>query len=147
LHECALLLKVLKLHFQILKFWKYFILQTIRKRPSTFRFCMKGPLRFPNFYILRTWFCSLTPNYPTKVPPDLFYGEICWAKLSFLHSESEFVWKVPLGLQISNIWIRSFIPGPQINIQKCHQIYSTVKFVEQNLNFPILSRNLNGRYP
>jgi hypothetical protein len=34
--------------------------------------------------------------------------------------------------------------GPE---QKCHQIYSTVKFVEQNFHFPILSRNLYGRHP
>jgi hypothetical protein len=27
--------------------------------------------------------------------------------------------------------------------QKCHQIYSTVKFVEQNFDFPILRRNLH----
>jgi hypothetical protein len=27
----------------------FHILQTIRKRPSTFRFCMERPLRFPNF--------------------------------------------------------------------------------------------------
>jgi hypothetical protein len=30
--------------------------------------------------------------------------------------------------------------------QKWHQICSTVKFVEQNFHFPILSRNLYGRY-
>jgi hypothetical protein len=27
----------------------FHILQTIRKRPFTFRFCTEGPLRFPNF--------------------------------------------------------------------------------------------------
>jgi hypothetical protein len=27
----------------------FHILQNIRKRPSTFRFCMEGPLRFLNF--------------------------------------------------------------------------------------------------
>jgi hypothetical protein len=48
--------------------------------------------------------------------------------------------------QISKFWVRSFIPWPQITGQKCHQIYSTVKFVEQNFHFPILSRNLYGRY-
>jgi hypothetical protein len=30
----------------------------------------------------------------------LVYGEIFWTKLSFPHSESEFVWEVPLGLKI-----------------------------------------------
>jgi hypothetical protein len=108
----------------------FHILQTIRSRPSTLRFCMELPLRFPNFWILRTWFCSLTPNYSTKVPPDLFYGEICWTKLSFPHSESEFVKKVPLRHEISKFWVRSFVPGPKITKQKYHQIYSTVKFVE-----------------
>jgi hypothetical protein len=63
---------------------------------------------------LRTWFCSWTPNDRTKMPPDLFYGESCWTKLSFPHSESEFVWEVPLGHKISKIWICSFIYGPKL---------------------------------
>jgi hypothetical protein len=79
--------------------------------------------------------------------PDLFYGEICWTKLSFPHSESEFVWKVPSKLKIYKFWVRSFISWPQITEQKYHQIYSTIKFVEQNFHSPILSRNLYRRYP
>jgi hypothetical protein len=35
-----------------------------------------------------------------------------------------------------------FVPGPQYSQQKCHQIGSTVKLVEQNFHFPIPSRNL-----
>jgi hypothetical protein len=99
-------------------------------------------LRTQNLTILNTLFYFWTPNYRTKVPPDLFYGEICWTKLSFSHSESEFVWEVPLGFKITKFWKRSFISGPQITKQKCHQIYSTVKLVEQNFHFPILSWNL-----
>jgi hypothetical protein len=50
---------------------------------------------------------------------------------------SKFVWKDPSDFQISKFWVHSFIPGPQISEQKCHQIYSTVKFVEQSFHFPI----------
>jgi hypothetical protein len=42
------------------------------------------------------------------------------------------------------VWCASW---PRTIEQKCHQIYSTVKFVEQNFHSPILSRNLYGRYP
>jgi hypothetical protein len=97
------------------------------------------------FFKQCSFFYSLTPNYWTKVPPDLFYGEICWTKLSFPHSESEFAWEVPLELNIYKFWVRSFISWPQITQQKCHQIDSTVKFVEQNFHSPSLSRNLNSK--
>jgi hypothetical protein len=59
---------------------------------------------------------------------------------------SKFVWKDPQDFQISKFWVRSFILWPQITHQKCHQIYSTVKFVKQSFHFPILSRNLYERY-
>jgi hypothetical protein len=58
-----------------------------------------------------------------------------------------FVRNDPQDFQISKFWVRGFIPWPRITEQKCHQIYSTVKFVEQNFHFPILCRNLYGRYP
>jgi hypothetical protein len=31
------------------------------------------------------------------------------SKFSFSHSESEFVWKVPVGLKILKFWIRSYL--------------------------------------
>jgi hypothetical protein len=34
------------------------------------------------------------------VPSDLFYDEIRSINFSFPHSESEFVWEVPLGLKV-----------------------------------------------
>jgi hypothetical protein len=43
------------------------------------------------------------------VPSDLFYGEICWIKLAFSHFETKFVWEVPLGLKISNFWVRHYL--------------------------------------
>jgi hypothetical protein len=51
------------------------------------------------------------------------YGDICWTKFSFYHSESEFVWDVPLGLKISKFCVRSFVPGPQITDQKYHHVF------------------------
>jgi hypothetical protein len=72
----------------------YCILQTILKRPSNFKLCMKRPFRFSN----------------------------------------------------SEFWVGNFVLWPRIIKQKCNQIYSTVKFVDQNFHFPILSRNLYGRY-
>jgi hypothetical protein len=48
-------------------------------------------------------------NYWAKVPPDLFHGEICWTELSFPHSDSEFVKKVPLILKIQKFWVRHFL--------------------------------------
>jgi hypothetical protein len=48
------------------------------------------------------------------VPTNLFYDEICWTKLSFLHSESEFAWKVPLGLKISKFRVSLIF-----RLQKC----------------------------
>jgi hypothetical protein len=100
--------------------------------------CRGGTLRTKNLTILNTQFYFWTPNYGTKVPPDLFYGEICWTKPSFPQSESEFVWEIPLGFKISKFWIRSFISRPQNNKQNSLQIYSTVKFVEQNFHLPQL---------
>jgi hypothetical protein len=54
------------------------------------------------------------------------------------------VWEVVLGCQISKLCIFIFVPGPQNSYQKLHHICSTLKFVEQNFLFPILSRNLYG---
>jgi hypothetical protein len=39
--------------------------------------------------------------WQVKMTSNVFYGEISWTNLSFSHSESEFVWEVPLGLKIS----------------------------------------------
>jgi hypothetical protein len=50
-------------------------LQTIRKRPSTFRFCMEGPLRYPNLKFLNSE--NVVLFFDPELPPDLFYGEIC----------------------------------------------------------------------
>jgi hypothetical protein len=44
------------------------------------------------------------------------------------------------------VWVRSSVLWPKITEQKCHKIYSKVKFVEHNFHFPILSRNFYGRY-
>jgi hypothetical protein len=85
------------------------ILQTIRNGPSNFKLCMKRLLRFSNFLILSTLFYFLTSNYSTKMPPDLFHGQICWSKLSFSHSESEFVWEWPLILKIQKFWVRHYL--------------------------------------
>jgi hypothetical protein len=38
----------------------------------------------------------------------------------------------------------SFVSGPQITKQKCHQIFSMVKFNKQNFHFSILSQNFYG---
>jgi hypothetical protein len=46
-----------------------------------------------------------------------------------------------LGCQISKLCVFILVPGPQNSYQKWHHICSTVKFVEQNFHFPILSRN------
>jgi hypothetical protein len=54
---------------------------------------------------------------------------------------------VPLGTWISKFWVFCFVSGHQDTRQKCHQICSRMKFAEQNFHFPILSRNLDGRYP
>jgi hypothetical protein len=71
--------------------------------------CIRGTLKTRNFKILSAQFCSWTPNYWTKVPSDLFYGEICCIKLSFPLSESEFVWEIPLGLKILKFWVRHYL--------------------------------------
>jgi hypothetical protein len=46
---CIFFFKKKKSDAQVGRVNTFHILQTIRKRPSTFRFCMEGPLRFPNF--------------------------------------------------------------------------------------------------
>jgi hypothetical protein len=55
-------------------------------------------------WISKFWvFCFVSGHqykYSTKVPSDLFYDEIRWTKFSFSHSESEFVWEVPLRLKV-----------------------------------------------
>jgi hypothetical protein len=51
---------------------------------------MKGPLKFQNFKIL-SMFLDPKLQKQTKEPSDLFYGEICGIKLSFSHSDSEFI--------------------------------------------------------
>jgi hypothetical protein len=43
---------------------------------------------------------------------------------------SDFVLKNTKDSHISKFWVRSIVPGPRITDQKCHQIYSTVKFAE-----------------
>jgi hypothetical protein len=53
--------------------------------------------KFQNFEHLILF---LNPKLLNKVPSDLFYDKIRLTKLSFFHSESEFVWEVPLRLQI-----------------------------------------------
>jgi hypothetical protein len=80
--------------------------------------CMKSILRTQNFKILNSQFDSLTPNYWTKVPRNLFYGEISWTKLLFPHSESEFVWEVPLGLKISKFWVRHYLLNTKLLKEK-----------------------------
>jgi hypothetical protein len=41
--------------------------------------------------------------------------------------------------RISKFCESSLVSGPRITRQKCWQIYSTMKFVEQTFQFPILS--------
>jgi hypothetical protein len=72
-----ILFEVKKSDVQVRRVNTFHILQTIRKRPSNFRLCMEGTLRFLKFQILRTKLYFLTPNYQTKVPPDLFHSKIC----------------------------------------------------------------------
>jgi hypothetical protein len=48
---------------------------------------------------------------------------------------------------MSKLCVFIFVPGPQNSHQKLHHICSTLKFVEQNFHFPILSWKLYGRYP
>jgi hypothetical protein len=62
-------------------------------------FLVGGPLMCQIFKF-EFVFLFLDPNI-VKVPSDLFYGEICWIKLWFPHSELEFVWEVPLGLKLA----------------------------------------------
>jgi hypothetical protein len=54
---------------------------------------------------------------------------------------------VPLGTWSSKLWVFCFVFGHQDTRQMCRQICSRMKFAEQNFYFPILSRNLYGRYP
>jgi hypothetical protein len=68
-------------------------LKIILHTPSKFVICMRRPLKFTNFNFLCLKFCFWTPNYSTKVP-------------SFSHYESEFVWEVPLELNIFRFWVR-----------------------------------------
>jgi hypothetical protein len=51
----------------------------------------------------------LAPKYSKIVPSELFYDEIRLTKFSFSHSESEFLWVVQFGLQISEFWASSFL--------------------------------------
>jgi hypothetical protein len=54
------------------------------------------------------------PRITKKSATIFFYGDICRSKLSFPHSEWDFVWEVPLELNISKFWVCSFAPGPRI---------------------------------
>jgi hypothetical protein len=108
----------------------FHILQTIRKRPSKFRFCMERPLRFLKFKILSNVVKFFDPELLNKSATRFILRWYLLNKLSFPRSESEFAWEVPIGLEISKFWVRSFVSGPQITEQKYHQINSTLKFVE-----------------
>jgi hypothetical protein len=55
------------------------------------------------------YFGSWSSKWLPKMASHLFYGEVCWTKLSFPHSESKFVWEVPLGLEISKLWARHYL--------------------------------------
>jgi hypothetical protein len=59
----------------------------------------------------------------------LFYGEICWTKLKV------FTLLLPLGCQISKVWVFFLGSGPLYSYKNWHQILSTVKFAEQNSRF------------
>jgi hypothetical protein len=59
-----------------------------------------GTIRNLNFKILSILFCFWTPRNKTKIPLDLFWDEIRLTKFPFSHSESEFIWKVPLRLKV-----------------------------------------------
>jgi hypothetical protein len=46
----------------------------------------------------------------------------------------------------SKFWVFCFVSGHQDIRPKCRQICSIMKFAQHNFHFPILSRNLYGRY-
>jgi hypothetical protein len=116
---------------------------------SLIQICIGVTLRLSDFLSLSVQFFFWTPNYQTKLS-DLQVGRVnTFHILQTIRNgplNFKLCMKRPLNFQISKFWVRSFVPWPQIIEQKCHQIYSTVKFVEQNFHFPILSRNLYGRY-
>jgi hypothetical protein len=69
-----------------------------------------------------------------------YYEEDLW--------NSDFVWQIFLRKHISiqNSECVVMFLDPQL-LKKCRQICSTMKFAEQSYFFPILRRNLYGRYP
>jgi hypothetical protein len=92
-------------------------------------------------------------EYPSKVNflningAVLFLDPIRFSKLKF----PPFLVGICMGgnLNISNFKILSMCvcSWPQFYSQTCHQINSTVKFVQQNFHLLILSRNFFERYP
>jgi hypothetical protein len=77
-----------------------------------------------------------------------FYGACKLASYPKLNgNEMRCVKGVPSRAQISKTWLRNFVSVSQNTGQKCPQIYSMIKFVEQNVLIPILSQNLHERNP
>jgi hypothetical protein len=87
--------------------------------PIWLRSCIAGNLKFSNFKILSMQFCFWTPNYWTKMPLDLFYCEICLTKLSF---QSKFEWEVPLGLKISQFWVRILFSNTKLQSKSTNRL-------------------------
>jgi hypothetical protein len=54
-------------------------------------------------------FLFLDPNIVTKSAIRFILRRNWLNKLSFPHSELEFVWEVPLGLKISKFWVRHYL--------------------------------------
>jgi hypothetical protein len=55
----------------------------------------RGNMEFPIYFNSELVFLFLDPKLPNKSATKFIHGEICWTKLSFPHSESEYVWEVP----------------------------------------------------
>jgi hypothetical protein len=89
------------------------------------------------------YFGSWTPTQLPKMVSLLLYGEICWTKLSFPHSESEFVWEVSLGLKVSKFCVCHYLLNTKLlNKSAIRSIlrwdmFNRPQAVEQNMSYAI----------
>jgi hypothetical protein len=73
------------------------------KGPSKIQICINEPLRLSNFKIMSMLFYSWNPNYPTKVPSDLFNDE----KIRSSRHLDFFYKNIPHNLRLTKIkWMQ-----------------------------------------
>jgi hypothetical protein len=77
------------------------------------------------------------------MPSDLFYDEIRLTKFSLPHSESEFVWEIPLGLKVLGFWVPSYLQNAKVLDKNAISFvlwWNSLNKTEQNSDFALFPK-------